>query len=180
MKKNKQTKDKIVSVKKKKESKRSIKMTVHDHAKIATLPAFSAATLVTCLKKDSNLEGARIMVHMVKREQAVSKGDISHVEAMLLHQAEALEALFYHYMDKMRRAEYISQAEAYANIAFKAQKQSRVALSALLDAKRPKRTAFIKHQNNAINQQINGSLEMTEKSQENKIILENELLETPP
>ena len=70
-----------------------------------------------------------------------------------------------------------SQVEAFGKIALRAQNQCQRTLKTLLEYKNPKRTTFIKQQNNATNQQINeGELkEISEKeiNPANKLLEEN-------
>ncbi len=113
------------------------------------------------------------LVQLSSTNKSVLDGNLRHVENMLLNQAHALEAMFYSSIEKMCCSKYVNQAQVYSEMALKAQKQCRDTLIALAELKNPKQTAFIKQQNNAINQQVNN----LEKIQDNK---SNELLEVKP
>ena len=52
----------------------------------------------------------------------------------------------------------INQIDVFSNIAFKAQAQCRKTLAVLAELKHPRRTTFIKQQNNAINQQVHNGV----------------------
>ena len=107
----------------------------------------------------------------------VMDGDISIAEALLVDQAIVLQSILSSYTSKMVKAEYLSHVEAYSKIALRAQNQCQRTLKTLLEYKNPKRTTFVKQQNNATNQQINtGELkEIPEKeiNPANKLLEEN-------
>jgi hypothetical protein len=96
---------------------------------------------------------------------------------MLLSQAHVLQAMGTFFTMKLSGAEYLNQVEAYSRIALKAQNQCRQTLATLGELKNPKRTTFVKQQNNAVNQQINnGGVEQSE-NQEKPDNSANKLLE---
>ena len=68
----------------------------------------------------------------------------------------------------------INQIEVFINIAFRAQSQCRKTLAVLAELKHPRRTTFIKQQNNAITQQVNNEVKSNPKNFEK---VANELLE---
>jgi hypothetical protein len=105
----------------------------------------------------------------------IMDGDLSIAEALLIDQALVLQSIFSNNTAKMANAKYLKQIEAFSKIALRAQNQCQRTLKTLLEFKNPKRTTFIKQQNNATNQQINdGKLkEIPEK----EINPANELLE---
>ena len=85
----------------------------------------------------------------------VMAGDLSIAEALLIDQAIVLQSVFSNFTAKMGNANHLSQIEAFGKIALRAQNQCQRTLKTLLEYKNPKRTTFIKQQNNATNQQIN-------------------------
>lgn len=88
--------------------------------------------------------------------QEVSTGDMKRAEAMLLAQAQTLEALFYRFTRSGLAQGTISQFEAHMRVALRAQSQSRMALEALAEMKNPKQIAFVKQANIAGgHQQVN-------------------------
>ncbi|MFM7460351.1 MAG: hypothetical protein ACKO15_05880, partial [Burkholderiales bacterium] len=90
------------------------------------------------------------------QSKETSAGDMSRPEAMLLAQAQTLEALFYRFTRSGMAQDTIPQFEAHFRLALKAQSQSRMALEALAEMKNPKSIAFVKQANIAGgHQQVN-------------------------
>ena len=105
----------------------------------------------------------------------VLEGNLSRPGAMLITQAHVLQEVFTNFTSRMANTEYINQLEAFSKIALRAQNQCQRTLKTLLEFKNPKRTTFIKQQNNAINQQINEG--DPEEISEKEIKPANELLD---
>jgi hypothetical protein len=97
--------------------------------------------------------------------EAIKAGDVSHLEAMLVGQAVALQGIF---TSLARRAHSQTQQrnlEAFLGLAFKAQAQSRATIQALTELKFPRQVAFVKQANIAHgNQQVNNGLEAGSES----------------
>jgi hypothetical protein len=120
-------------------------------ANTATTLTFSAGTFgkidLTCL-----IDAMRDKVAKVQR------GDMADMEALLVAQATALDAIF---NEMARRAalnmgEYIKAADTYMRLALKAQSQSRCTVEALAEIKNPRPVAFVKQANIAHGpQQVN-------------------------
>jgi hypothetical protein len=142
-------------------------------SKMYTTPSGSNS-LALCSLNDSKDWGA-MSDRLREVNAAVIDGDLSIAEALLIDQALVLQSIFSNNTAKMANAKYLSQIEAFSKIALRAQNQCQRTLKTLLEFKNPKRTTFIKQQNNATNQQINeGKLkEIPEK----EINPANELLE---
>lgn len=118
-----------------------------------TTPSASNSLALRALHQSADWD---VMWKRLKNINAqVIDGDLSCAEALLIDQAYVLQSIFSDYTVRMSHAEYLSQAEAYSKIALRAQNQCQRTLKTLLEYKNPKRTTFIKQQNNAINQQIN-------------------------
>ncbi len=143
---------------------------------IATSPAYNTSELIKQFRGFADTNFLDIMENMMDERKLVSQGNVEPLEKMLMHQAQALDTLFYHYASKIKRCEYLKQMEVYSQIAFKAQKQCRATITALVGLKSPNQTTFIKQQNNAVNQQINNNQSQPEEYQKQKIY-RNELLE---
>jgi len=109
-----------------------------------------------------------------KKVNQISDGDLSNLESMLMVQACTLDAVFNNMMLKIGHTEFLSQTQAYSEIAFKAQNQCRKTLIALAEMKNPKRATFIKQQNLAVNQQVNNEPKLENSKNSKK--LANELL----
>jgi hypothetical protein len=91
------------------------------------------------------------------------KNDLSEVEAMLVAQSAALNAIF---TELARRAalnmgEYLQATEIYLRLALKAQAQCRVTLQTLAEIKNPHPVAFVKQANIANGpQQVNNGVQV--------------------
>ena len=145
-------------------------------AKMYTTPSGSNS-LALCALHDS-VDWNAMSDRLKDINADVLDGDITIAEALLIDQAIVLQSFFSNYTSKMVNAEYLSQVEAYSKIALRAQNQCQRTLRTLrtlLEFKHPKRTTFVKQQNNATNQQINES-ELKEFP-EKKVKPANELLE---
>ncbi len=136
---------------------------------VLMLPLVNSVNTVSAVKKIPAAHLGDILNKIKSTNEKIAGGNLHHLEDMLINQAHALEAVFYSCTEKMLRGEYLNQVRVYSEIALKAQKQCRNTVMAIAELKNPKQTAFIKQQNNAINQQINNL--------ENKINPANELLE---
>lgn len=101
------------------------------------------------------LDTPTIMQGFKDGAKRVTDDDTKEIEQMLYTHAKTMDYVFYDALEKLSKCNMINQIETYANIAFRAQNQSRKTLLALADLKNPHRATFIKQQNNAINQQIN-------------------------
>lgn len=89
--------------------------------------------------------------------QAMQRGDLSHLESVLYAQVETLNTMFHSALYRANTSEYINQYKQYQDCAFKAQNQCRRTVMAIAEMKSPKKATFIRQQNNAVNQQINNS-----------------------
>ena len=68
---------------------------------------------------------------------AINEGDLSRAEAMLINQADALQALFVNLTERSLRQEYLVHAEGFMRLALKAQSQCRATLETLSNVKNP-------------------------------------------
>lgn len=109
--------------------------------------------------------------------QQIKQGNLENLDEYLYSQAVALHQLFYRFFrTSLLRGPWLEESKVFADLALKAQNQSRKTLLALAEIKNPKRATFIKQQNNAINQQINNSENFSDKNKEKTV---NELLKEP-
>jgi len=138
-----------------------------------TSPTDSNSLAIRALHDDSDWTALSDRLNEVNAQ--IMDGDLSIAETLLIDQAFVLQSIFSNFTARMANAKYLKGAEAYSKIALRAQNQCQRTLKTLLEYKNPKRTTFIKQQNNATNQQINdGKLkEIPEK----EIDPANELLE---
>lgn len=135
---------------------------------------YTAAKAISSLHGHGHrLDLVTLVEEFIKDAKKVTEGDIKGVEEMLMLQAKTLDFVFYDALSHLSDLNMINQIEVFSNIAFKAQAQSRKTLAILAELKHPRRTTFIKQQNNAINQQVNNGLKSNlEKSEK----VANELL----
>ncbi len=99
--------------------------------------------------------------------------DTKEIEQLLMVQAKTLDCVFYDALSRLAEVNMVNQLEVFAGMAFKAQSQCRKTLAVLAELKNPRRTTFIKQQNNAITQQVNNGVQS--KSQNSEKVT-NELL----
>ncbi|RAP38505.1 hypothetical protein B1207_01055 [Legionella quinlivanii] len=125
------------------------------------------------------LDVPTVMQGLIDGAQKITENNTKEIEQMLFTHAKTLDCVFYDALSQLADCQMINQIEVYANIAFRAQNQSRKALLALAELKNPRRATFIKQQNNAINQQVNNTSQEKVKNFENSDKFANELLKEP-
>ncbi len=151
------------------------------NAKILLSSPYMAASLIKSLldKDGDTLQQEDIFTELFKKNGQVFKGDMEELEQILLNQVSALDAVFYNYISRTARSEYLEHAQTFSDIAFKAQKQCRTTIATLAELKKPRSATFIRQQNNATNQQVNNTALKKQPRKSKKIInFKNELLET--
>lgn len=111
--------------------------------------------------------------------QSVNLNDLSKLEEMLVGQATALQTMFVHLAQRALQQEQMAHLDAFMNMAFKAQSQSRATISALVDLKFPRQATFVKQANiaNGPLQVNNGMTASTPESHASKnLVSQNKLL----
>lgn len=147
-------------------------------AEVYLLPNFNAARLALAYNPDRSLDLMDVAVQMREHATAVNGGDLSQAEAMLINQAQALQAMFVNLAERAKGQTGLAQIQTLLGLALKAQSQCRATLQTLVDVKYPKQATFIKQANIANQQQVNnGTPPAVEPSREEKTIQSNELLE---
>jgi hypothetical protein len=68
---------------------------------------------------------------------AVSSGDLSRAESLLMNQADALQSLFVGLVERSFKQEYLVHMEGFMRLALKAQSQCRATLETLVNIKNP-------------------------------------------
>lgn len=147
-----------------------------DRAKIFT-NCFATAAMTIDRLHGNTLNSVSVMQHLIESAEKIEKGNIKEIEQMLMTQAKALDYIFYETLNKLVGLEMIHHLQVFTDVALKAQNQSRKTLVALAELKHPKRTTFIKQQNNAVNQQVNNEGKPVIKNSEKNKKVANELLE---
>lgn len=135
----------------------------------------SAAFVIDAHQFDISGIDANVMelFKVLRESSAQSKaGDLSHLEAMLISQATALQAIFTSFAKRAAHQQYQQHLEAYMGMALKAQAQSRATISALVDLKYPRQATFVKQANiaNGPQQVNNGSREKETQPPQNKLL----------
>ncbi len=118
------------------------------------------------------------LVHQLSdKTKAVQDGDMKAMEAMLVGQAQSLQAIFNSLAYKASSQTNLNHYSAFLTMALKAQSQSRSTIQALTELKYPKQATFVKQANITTgNQQVNNGLPDPSHVKE-KTIQSNELLE---
>jgi hypothetical protein len=159
------------------EDAQKIKKRKKQRSKLRLSSIYAAADTIDKLHGRGHvLDMETIVEELIERTKEVTDGNIKEIELMLLMQAKTLDYVFYDTLERLNAVDMLNQFEAFANIAFRAQNQSRKTLLALAELKHPRRTTFIKQQNNGINQQVNNTAQLDSKKIKNLEKVANELL----
>ena len=118
---------------------------------------------------------AELMAAMKEASAGVQGGDMKPVEAMLIAQAQALQAIFMNFSRRALNQNYQKTLESFFRMALKAQNQCRMTLETLANIKNPP-VVYAKQANIAHgHQQVNNGVPAP--AYEKKSIQSNELLE---
>lgn len=131
-----------------------IKKEAIKRSKLYTNCVTNAALTIDTIHND-RLDVPTVIDELSKDVSKIFDGNTKIIEAMLVTQAQTLDVLFHHTLSKIGDLSMINQIQVFSDIALRAQNQSRKTLAVLAELKHPRRTTFIKQQNNAINQQVN-------------------------
>lgn len=162
---------------------KNLQQTLTQHADLWVHSSVNAARAIyalNCDEKDYLTTPDVLGVVLDKAKQfEENPNSSSMLENMLLNQINTLEALFTKATINTAMAATIPQLQSWSSIALKAQDQCRKTILALIEAKNPRPTVFIKQQNQALNQQVNNYSE-PEKTENLQIKIENELFNEVP
>jgi len=106
---------------------------------------------------NEGLDFSTLAQSFVQQKKNISQGKTNDIEAMLLGQAQVLQGLFYRHVEQAAAAQIPIKQQMHTEIVLKANNACRKTLLALQQIRHPNSATFIKHQNNAVNQQINYS-----------------------
>ena len=108
-------------------------------ADLALQPSFSAATVALAYlgQPGGELSVTGLNEALKVSIEDISAGDMSRVEAMLLAQAHAMQAIFVDLAGRAARAQRPEHQESLLRMAFKAQNQCRMTLESLATVKDP-------------------------------------------
>lgn len=143
---------------------------------VAVNPETNAAVVIDAYQANIAGDDVNLMalIDALRKSTDQSKaGDLSHLEAMLIGQATALQTIFTSLAKRAHHQTLQAHFEAFLGLALKAQAQSRATISTLVDLKYPRQATFVKQANIANGpQQVNNTSHA--KQLENQ---PNELLE---
>jgi hypothetical protein len=150
-------------------------------SKLALKPSANGAAVVEAYSKGSFGEAdINVLIDELRTQfDKVKNGDLQYCEAMLVGQANALQAVFVNLARRAVNQEYIKNYETFLRLALKAQNQSRMTLETLATIKNPP-MVFAKQANinqGSGNQQVNNGTPAPVKRAEKIVIEQNELIE---
>ena len=150
-------------------------------ARVILSPEFAAYRVVSGAERNSNvLDDADVpsIVDVLRAQAAaVSRGEMNHVEAMLMNQAAGLQSLFARLAERGMGCEHAAAFEANMRMALRAQNQCRATLETMVAIKNPP-VVFAKQANinQGGNQQVNNGTLPPASHAEKTINQQNELL----
>lgn len=128
---------------------------------VAVNPETNAAFVIDAFQSNTvgNDVNLTALIEALRQSTGQSKaGDLSQLEAMLISQATALQAIFTSFARRATNQKYQQHLESFMGMALKAQAQSRATISALVDLKYPRQATFVKQANIANGpQQVNNT-----------------------
>jgi len=110
------------------------------YAALLTSPEFAAYRIERAIQPKNladDIDVPGLLATLRSHAAAVNAGDLSRVEAMLMNQADALQAIFVNLTERALWQEYHVHAEGFMRLALKAQSQSRATLQTLAEVKNP-------------------------------------------
>ena len=114
--------------------------TGRNYAALLTSPEFAAYRIEKAIQPASladEIDVPGLLATLREHARAVNEGDLSRAEAMLINQADALQAIFVSLTERSLRQEYLVHAEGFMRLALKAQSQCRATLETLSNVKNP-------------------------------------------
>ncbi len=156
------------------------KQVARKYAQLAISPVIAAIRVFG--SADSNIKPwdevdiPSMMDELRAQAEAVNRGDLTHVEAMLMNQATALQTLFARLTERAMGQQHMPNLESFMRMALRAQSQCRATLETLANIKNPP-VVFAKQANIAHgHQQVNNGT-APHAHAEKTVIQQNELLE---
>jgi len=159
----------------------SAKEKAENASKLALKPSVNGAAVVEAYSKGSYGEtDIDVLIDELRTQfDKVENGDLHYCEAMLVGQANALQAIFVSLARRAVNQQYLNQYETYLRLALRAQNQSRMTLETLATIKNPP-MVFAKQANinqGSGNQQVNNGTTTPATRAEKTVNQQNELLE---
>jgi len=110
------------------------------YATLLTSPEFAAYRIERAIQPKNladEIDIPGLLATLQSHATAVNKGDLSRAEAMLMNQADALQAIFVNLTERALWQEYHVHMEGFLKLALKVQSQSRATLQTLAEVKNP-------------------------------------------
>lgn len=111
-----------------------------EYAQMLTSPEVAAYRIQRAIQPKNladEIDVPGLLATLRSHGTAVNAGDLSRAEAMLMNQADALQAIFVNLTERALWQEYHIHAEGFMRLALKAQSQSRATLQTLAEVKSP-------------------------------------------
>lgn len=140
-------------------------------------PLSSSARLAASIHKEGDIPVHSLVKSMIKLTNAFNTNETAMMQDILVPQVLTLQKIFEKAAIKMANTDNLNGLQTWSIIALKAQEQCRKTLATIADIKNPKHTAFIKQQNNALNQLVNNVVSV-EKSKTSENISEKNSIST--
>lgn len=138
--------------------------TGREYAQMLTSPEVAACRIQRAIQPKNladEIDVPGLLATLRGHATAVNAGDLSRAEAMLVNQANALQAIFVNLTERSMRQEYLAYMEALMKLALKAQSQCRATLETLATIKNPP-VVYARQANVTTGpQQINNGLDHT-------------------
>jgi hypothetical protein len=127
-------------------------------AQAIACPNISAARVVRGfgLSSAPKLDTSALIAELDRQATQVQAGDLKRVEAMLIGQEHALNAMFTQLAERAQAQSGMAQIQCLLGLALRSQSQCRATLETLAELKRPRSVAFVQQANIAHGpQQVN-------------------------
>lgn len=147
-------------------------------------PSVTGAVTITAFTKSyGDVDLMALVDKLAEQSKLINDGNLKRAEAMLITQAQTLDAIFNNLAQRAIRSEYMDHLDRYLRLSLKAQNQCRATLQTLGELKNPQPVAFVKQANISNGpQQINNGVEPANAhahAEKNKN-QQNELIEAKP
>lgn len=119
-------------------------------AQLALMPSINTAVLMAAYEQNivgKDMDMPELVDGLRASFDTAKGGDLSKLEAMLIGQATALQAIFVSLGRRAQVQEYQKNFQAFLGLALKAQAQSRATIQAVVELKYPRQVAFVKQAN---------------------------------
>lgn len=153
------------------------------YTEVVMSPEFAAFRVMNSVDGKTNIfidsDVPSLVDKLRDQAAAVNRGEMKHVEAMLMNQASALQSLFTRMTERANEQTIMPNLEGFMRIALRAQSQCRATLETLSAIKNPP-VVFAKQANinhGGGNQQVNNGTPAPASHAEKNINQQNELLE---